>query len=266
MGRPGRDAEAGAVAATARRRVTKLDCREKCPQHKLGLVALPRAPIARLRVCPFPGCTYVTLAAADNRTGRLFRGRNGPIEREKSVSAAIVQMLTLRGYEVLETAEHRRRILCGRPDKQGRLIDGTGCGRWIMPTGGRGVDYGIPDLFIRHYSRYPPFAQIGCEVKADDTPFQPEQTFLIARLGYFVAYSPEECWARLQLAEAYLLGDPGKWERDRLEIMRQLDELRPEGIPDRLDALKRQRDAFHRLAKAEIHRLDAEIERFEAER
>jgi hypothetical protein len=227
-------------------------------------VALPRAPVARLFICPFPGCNYVTLSPANNRTGRLFRGRKGPTEREKGIQAAIVQMLTLRGYEVLETSEHRRRILCGRFDERGMVMEGSGCGRWLMPTGGRGVDYGIPDMFIRHYGRYPPFVQIGCEVKAVDTPYQPEQAYLIARLGYFAAYSPEECWERLMLAERYLLADPALWHEDQLGIMRQIEEQRPEEDADRLAVLTRQREEFRALAQAEINRLDAEIKVYEA--
>ena len=234
-----------------------------CPSHALPLVKLPKSKVA-VSACPAPGCSYVALCSEKVVQGVLGYRSQGKTENAQKETEAgrqerAIHLLQIMGYEVLETSEHRKKIMCGRTDSRGLLVPNSGCGKWFMPTGGRGVDYGIPDLLVRHLSRYPPYIWIGIEMKGDATPITPQQAYYIARMAYGVAYSAEEALAKVLYAEAFLTNAIEEWNKTVLSTLQELAEIDPQEVYDRHAFLLSARSALLVAQEEELRQVDAEI-------
>ncbi len=181
-----------------------------CPHHGKELVTVPN-PVGRgfLLVCPDSRCTEPAQIVRRARQPQLkmqFSNREAAqivgVEREKPIQNRTIRRFEAHGYIVLETSEHRRKIQCMQRDREGKQV--AGCGRWFTPPGGRGTDKAIPDLFVHHPSKYPPYLWIGIEMKGTDTILSPEQALLAAQNAIAVCRSDDEAWKAVQFVERIL--------------------------------------------------------------
>lgn len=181
-----------------------------CPQHNIEYISVPN-PVGRgmLLMCPDTRCTLPAHPVPKARAPQLkmaFSNHEAEqivlVEREAPIQQRTIQMFELRGYKVLETSEHRRKIQCMQRDKQGNQTGG--CGRWFTPPGGRGVDCGIPDLLIHKLHRWPAFIWAGIEMKGTDTPITTEQQILAAHQAIAICHSHEDAWDAVQFVERIL--------------------------------------------------------------
>lgn len=95
---------------------------------------------------------------------------------EDDVQQEIMVALRVRGYIVLQTSEHRRRVQCPH------------CDGWFTPKTGRGCDKGVPDLLIAR-DDWLAGVWLGLEVKGGNTKVSDEQKDLAARGRIFIVKS-----------------------------------------------------------------------------
>lgn len=178
---------------------------ERCATHDVPLVRRPN-PVGRgtLLYCPTDGCNEQARIETKRKVGAQIKMQFGSGERaqvvdhekEASVQRRIIDLFRAHGFTVLETSEHRRKIVCEQKDSEGNVVGG--CGRAFFPPGGRGTSKGIPDLLISH-SRWKLPVWIGVEVKGSHTRFScPEQAELAALGMTIIARSHESAWDEVQ--------------------------------------------------------------------
>lgn len=100
-------------------------------------------------------------------------------QTENGLQEAIMQALTLLGYTVLSTSEHRKGQTCPR------------CGTWQVLAGGRGTSKAIPDLLVRR-REWPRGVLKGLEVKVPGGRVSPEQQALADAEGIVIVWSIED--------------------------------------------------------------------------
>lgn len=106
---------------------------------------------------------------------------------EDEIQRAIIVDLRLRGYEVLETSEHRRAEPCPH------------CKKFHTSTQGRGCLPGVPDLLVTHED-FPELCFLGLEVKGPKTPITPKQQQLADAGRTVIVYSVKEALDAVQQA------------------------------------------------------------------
>lgn len=97
-------------------------------------------------------------------------------QSEDDVQQSIITLLRLKGYEVLQTSEHRRRVQCPH------------CTQWSTPYGGSGCDKGVPDLIVSRDS-WPAGTWLGIEVKGPKTKVSAAQKTLAELNRIFIVRS-----------------------------------------------------------------------------
>lgn len=106
-------------------------------------------------------------------------------QTENGLQEAIMQALTLLGYTVLSTSEHRKGQTCPK------------CGSWQVLAGGRGTSKAVPDLLVRR-REWPAGVLKGLEVKVPGGRVSPEQQALADADGIIIVRSIEDA---IQAAE-----------------------------------------------------------------
>lgn len=193
---------------------------DTCPKHKLKLVTftISRSSVGPILVaaCPLADCDCMRcVSAPEARQMQMtllpgLRKQTKEKWREKDVQSDFESTCERHGYWVLTTSERRKRVQCPK------------CGDWFTPTGGTGVDKGIPDDYVRHPVLYPPFVWLGFECKGTTTPISEDQRLFAARLGYAVGRNPYELWESLQWAESLLKPAMEEWARMRVLVLQAM--------------------------------------------